>query len=132
MIVRKVFGIPFSPSHMTDEEYVEWVRHNLRLEKKMAWFPFVVGLFMLGSGFWLLLKFEDHLQRMTNDILIEKGLYIDQGHMGLVFGMSVGFVIGLMWFFGVLSMGSGLKSAMGRNAKLLIKYHDELKSSGKK
>jgi hypothetical protein len=105
---------------LTDEEYVELTRKRLRLGRQVRWFFPILGLCMLCG----LLYIPTMLQRQA-DLFGASDLAWAGFFLGVVIGVLSG---ALIWHICICIRHWFDASQGSRNERLMVKYHDALKS----
>ena len=123
MKILKICGIPIYKI-LTDDEYVERTRKQLRYCRKLVWIHIAVLLIacVVVPGFiYIMWKLSEYTSDKEQQVIL----------LGLAFGFIFGTFIGKYLYIGFENIMIALNLyEYNRGYKLLIKYYDKLKEIG--
>jgi len=119
--MKTFFGIPLHRITGDDGQYVELVRRQMLMSRRIGWFGLAMAVLSLCIGFGIPLLV---IRLMSEGRLL---LNLDIG--GFLSGFLCGFLLfslaGFFTFLGVIQLGLAVSSLKGnRTEKLLVKYFD--------
>lgn len=120
MAIKTFFGLPLYET-LSDEEYVEKRRKQLRKYQKLGWLFLAIGLLQIALLFW----FWGMLSKLATNPIPghdQAGIWV-----GIGLGILPGFIFGHFIKQASESIIQGFNfSAMQRSDRLMVEYHDLL------
>lgn len=127
--MKTLFGIELYPRRKTDEEYVEAIRKQIPMARKVALFQFFGGVVILVASWRLLVR---TYEQCKDAIPAPTGVQEMEALLAILMGLMAGVAIGILSFQGLAFIGAALNLWFGsRRERLLVEYFDRSRPSSK-